>query len=195
MISPPNEPFARSTVTVRPWLDPVIDDDGYDPRSQYVELFWLGVLGPTATWLLRRLVTGFDQQPDGYELDLELTARSMGLGYHDGRSGPFRRAIQRCVMFGVAHRVPDGLVVRRRLPNLSVRHLRRMPDDLQQMHDEWLHTTVRLDELTRAHRLATTLVEIDDDVTAVEHQLVALGVGRSVASQVSDNVLRLRQAG
>lgn len=29
-----------------PWVDPVVDDDGFDPRSRYVEWFWLGVLGP-----------------------------------------------------------------------------------------------------------------------------------------------------
>ena len=37
------------------WTDPVIDRLGYDPRSIYVETFWLGILGPTCTWLMRRL--------------------------------------------------------------------------------------------------------------------------------------------
>lgn len=195
MPTPPDgEPtgFAATTITVRPWVDPVVDDDGHDPRSRYVELFWLGVFGPTATWLLRRFAGGFDDSPDGYDLDLEATARAIGLSYRGGRSAPFRRAIQRCVMFGAAHRIPDGLVVRRRLPNLSVRQVRRLPDELQQLHDEWIHATVTLDELTRAHRLATTLVEVDDDVTSIERHLLALGVRLPVASQVSDNVLRLR---
>ena len=58
------------SVHVTPWHDPVVDRRGHDPRSVYVEQFWLGVLGPTATWLLRRLVAGFDHQPDGYELDV-----------------------------------------------------------------------------------------------------------------------------
>ena len=31
---------------VVPWLDPVVDSIGYEVRSQYVELFWLNVLGP-----------------------------------------------------------------------------------------------------------------------------------------------------
>ena len=30
----------------RPWPDPVIDEVGHDPRSAYVETFWLAVLGP-----------------------------------------------------------------------------------------------------------------------------------------------------
>ena len=45
-----------ATVRVAPWDDPVVDRRGHDPRSAYVEQFWLSVLGPTATWLLRRLV-------------------------------------------------------------------------------------------------------------------------------------------
>ena len=60
-IPPPPPPPAAAlvgSITVRPWIDPVVDDDGFDPRSRYVEVFWLGVLGPTATWLLRRLVAG-----------------------------------------------------------------------------------------------------------------------------------------
>ncbi len=198
--APIDEPQSPSTVpttriVVHPWLDPVVDDTGHDPRSRYVELFWLGVLGPTATWLLRRLVAGFEQHPDGYELDLEETARSMGLGYVSGRTGPFHRAIQRCVMFGVAHRVPDGLAVRRRVPTLSGHHVRRMPESLRLDHHEWIRTTIHLDELTRAHGLATTLFDLGDDAAAIEHHLVALGVRQPVAAEVIDNAFRLRQAG
>src|ERR1044072_7549640 len=40
---------------VRPWPDSVIDALGHDPRSAYVERFWLGILGPSTTWLLRYL--------------------------------------------------------------------------------------------------------------------------------------------
>jgi hypothetical protein len=29
------------------WTDPVIDTLGHDPRSWYVEQFWLGIIGPT----------------------------------------------------------------------------------------------------------------------------------------------------
>ena len=84
-----------STIAVRPWVDPVVDDDGFDPRSRYVEVFWLGVLGPTATWLLRRLVAGLERSPEGYDLDLLATAQAMGLGYTSGRTSPFSKALQR----------------------------------------------------------------------------------------------------
>ena len=39
----------RVHIRVEPWPDPVIDELGHDPRSAYVETFWLPVLGPTTT--------------------------------------------------------------------------------------------------------------------------------------------------
>jgi hypothetical protein len=39
---PPDTP----ALTVVPWPDTVIDRVGYDPRTVYVERFWLGILGP-----------------------------------------------------------------------------------------------------------------------------------------------------
>ena len=38
-----------ATLAVRPWPDPVIDALGHDPRSAYVEQYWLGILGPSST--------------------------------------------------------------------------------------------------------------------------------------------------
>jgi hypothetical protein len=187
----PHPPSLQASIVVRPWLDPVVDDDGFDPRSRYVEVFWLGVLGPTATWLLRRLVAGLERSPEGYELDLQATARAMGLGYTSGRASPFSKALQRCVMFGLAHPIDGGLAVRRRVPPISFRHLRRMPESVQAAHDDWLHASIGVDELTRAHRLATTMLDLGDDPSEIEHHLVALGVADAVAAEVADNAARL----
>lgn len=178
---------------VRPWIDPVVDDDGFDPRSRYVELFWLGVLGPTATWLIRRLVAGLEQTPGGYDLDLDATARAMGLSWSAGRSSPFSKALQRCTMFGLAHPIECGLAVRRRIPPISTRHLRRMPDAVQAAHEQWQRTAIGLDELSRAHRLATTMLDLGDDAAVIEHHLVALGVSDAVAAEAADNAYRLDQ--
>ena len=57
--------FRPPTLMVVPWDDPVVDQVGHDVRSNYVEAFWLNVLGPTATWTLRRLVAGLDRYPLG----------------------------------------------------------------------------------------------------------------------------------
>ncbi|WP_040494445.1 hypothetical protein [Ilumatobacter nonamiensis] len=185
------EPDRSARLMIRAWIDPLVDETGHDPRSRYVETFWLGVLGPTATWLLRRLVGGLEQHPDGYEIDLCLTAQTMGMSYTTGRSSPFSKALQRCTMFGLAHQTSDGLAVRRRVPAVAYRHLRRMPDAVQSAHDAWTSTTVNLDEFSRAHRLALAMLESGDDSTLIEHHLVALGVGEVVAAQVADNAGQL----
>lgn len=187
------EPRPQSIV-VRPWVDPVVDDDGFDARSRYVEMFWLGVLGPTATWLLRRLVAGLEQSPDGYDLDLGSTAQAMGLSFTRGRSSPFGKALERCVMFGLAHPIEGGLAVRRRIPPVSHRHLRRMPDAVQASHANWLDSRTESDQFDRAHRLAATMLDVGDDPLEIEHHLIALGVADAVAAQVADNAHRLSQA-
>ena len=43
-----------TTLRVTRWHDPIVDERGYEPRSGYVERFWLGILGPSTTLLLRR---------------------------------------------------------------------------------------------------------------------------------------------
>lgn len=132
-------------VTIRPWIDPIVDERGHDPRSSYVETYWLGVIGPTATWIMRRIAEGFDTAPDGFRLDLEHTAGSMGLSYQKGPASPFGRAVRRCVMFGLAQPLSDGFAVRRRIPTVAQRHLRRLPADVRDAHEEWQRRTTRVD--------------------------------------------------
>jgi hypothetical protein len=158
---------------IRPWVDPIVDANGHDPRSAYVEQFWLGVIGPTATWLMRRLVAGFDEHPDGYRLDLERTAVSMGLSYAKGSQSPFGKAVHRCVMFGLAQPTADGLAVRRRLPQVAQRHLRRLPDEVQARHESWIRATVRLDARDLERRLIDAGVPPPAAVAASEFALRA----------------------
>lgn len=130
--------FAPEVLHVRPWPDDVIDRLGFDPRSAYVEEFWLGVLGPSTVWLLRRLAAGFDYSPEGFDLDLAETARSLGLGDRSGRHSPFVRSINRTIQFGLSQLVgPDEIAVRRRLPPLNRQQLGRMSSALQARHAAW----------------------------------------------------------
>jgi len=99
-MSSPALPLPFDSLIVYPWTDPVVDAVGHDPRSPYVEHFWLGILGPSTTWLLRRLAAAFDVNPDGFELDLPETAGALGLSATSGRHSPFARTLQRCVQSG-----------------------------------------------------------------------------------------------
>ncbi len=164
------------TIAIRPWPDGVIDALGHDPRSSYVEQFWLGILGPSTTWLLRRLAAGLEANPAGFDLPLADTARALGLGTKGGRHSPFMRALGRCCQFGLAEAKGDGiLAVRRKLPPLNRRQLLRLPPALQAAHEEWqrnqLQTPAAEQLRRRCRRLALSLVELGEDLEATERQL------------------------
>ncbi|MEY2581092.1 MAG: hypothetical protein QOE09_941 [Ilumatobacteraceae bacterium] len=186
-IAPMDIPVTDQLLMVVPWLDPVVDSIGYEVRSQYVELFWLNVLGPTATWILRRLALGFDRYPLGYELDLGETASALGLSYTIGTANAFMRSLNRCVLFGVSQPTDGGLAVRRRVPQVATRHLMRMPAHLRQAHQQWSLPTTRLAlaDLERARVLAEAMVEAGDDPDDVERQLLALGVAPAAAIEAT----------
>ncbi len=126
-----------NSVTVAPWLDPIVDAHGVDPRSEYVELYWLGILGPSATWFLRRLAAGLERSPDGFALNLDLAARSLGLSPRPGRNAPFARVLGRCERFGMIRLRGDVLDARRRVGLVPQRHLQRLPLEIQRAHERW----------------------------------------------------------
>jgi hypothetical protein len=164
------------TLHVRPWPDPVIDSLGHDPRSHYVEQFWLGVLGPSTTWLLRRVVTSLEQSPAGFDLPLTETAQQLGLGGKGGRHSPFMRALTRLVQFDLAQPWGAELAVRRKVPPLNRRQLTRLPVTVQEAHAELLEAELRRPPFEQVRRrgrqLALSLLELGEDLEAVERQLL-----------------------
>lgn len=129
---------ASGTLRVLPWHDPVVDALGHDPRSFYVERFWLPVLGPSTVFMLRLVAVALEASPGGCELDLAEAARRLGLGERAGRRAPVVRTLARCVDFEMAR--PAGfstLSVRRRLPPLARRHLARLTESLLEEHASW----------------------------------------------------------
>jgi hypothetical protein len=168
----PNVFPAGPRVTIRPWIDPVVDEHGHDPRSDYVERFWLGVIGPTATWIMRRFAAGFDAEPSGFAIDLADTATSMGLSYAKRTSSPFGKALQRCAMFGLVQPLSDGYSVRRRIPQVAMRHLRRLPDEVREAHDSWVRATVHI------------------DVKDLEQHLISAGIPPRTAVRASEAALQ-----
>ncbi len=197
----PDDATARpvpAVLQVTPWHDPVVDAHGMHPCSRYVELYWLGVLGPSTTWLLRRIAYGLEVHDAGFALDLPETARSLGLGGRLGPSSPFRRALRRLVTFELArpHGL-DGLAVRTCVPPLPLRHLQRLPASLQRSHQRFLEEQQLPDaERTRrrAKRLATGLAASGNDAPAIEATLARWQFHPAVAYQVARDVLGHREA-
>lgn len=127
-----------SWLTVLPWPDPVIDQLGVDPRSDYVERYWLPLVGPASVLLMRYLAQRFDETPDGFSLDVAHTARILGLGTGLGRWGPLQRTVHRCANFGFARRWGNERVLaRRHLPTVTRQQLTRLPEDRQALHEQW----------------------------------------------------------
>jgi hypothetical protein len=164
------------TLDIRPWPDPVIDAIGHDPRSSYVETYWLGILGPSTTWLLRRFARGFDASPAGFTLALDDTARALGLAAAASKHSAFARALSRCVQFDLAQDRGDVLAVRRKVPPLNRRQVIRLPDDLQQSHREWQDAQLGAPSVDaqrrRARQLALSLLELGEDLETSERQLM-----------------------
>lgn len=165
------------TLSIRPWSDGTIDEIGFDPRSAYVERFWLSLIGPSCTWLMRRMAAGFDASPDGFEMVVGETARAIGLGDRGGRNSPFLRTLNRLVQFDLA-RVsgPSELIVLRLLPPLTTRQVARLSPVLQEAHDAWRAERSQQPpaehQRRRSRQLALSLLELGEDPEEVERQLL-----------------------
>jgi hypothetical protein len=167
-------------VRIIPWADPVLDTLGHDPRSWYAETFWLPTLGPTALLLLRHLADRFEQHPKGLTLPVAETAAALGLGPRDGEQSPLVRSLGRLRQFELAHaHAPEVIAVRRTLPPIHRRHVRRLPPAVQERHREWIAGQSDGDDLQparhRARRIALALLMDGDTFDAVERALHRCG--------------------
>ena len=174
------------TIRVLPLPDPVVDTLGHDPRAPYPERFWLPTLGPTAFLLIRYIAHRFDRAPDGFNLDLAETSRCLGLGERHGRNSPLARSLGRIVQFDLAAQ-EDGetLAVRRHVPPINRRHVRRLPPSAQEEHDAWVRAHLTEAPLAasrrNARRTALLLFGLGDTRSEVEHALDSAGFNPAVA--------------
>jgi len=123
--------------TVEPWADAVIDARGFEPTAPYVELCWLPVIGPSATWMIRRLACGLKVHPEGYPVVVDELASNLGLGKGRSRNAPVMRTLQRLTGFGLIQpRQPATVAVRRRIPPLTLAQVRRLSPALQRVHHQ-----------------------------------------------------------
>jgi hypothetical protein len=188
--------FPTDVLRVAVWDDPLVERLGHDPRSAYVETFWLSILGPSTVWLLRRLVAGLEAEPGGFDLDLVACAGSLGLGNKGGRHGPFARSLVRACQFGAARPGgPTEIQVRRRLAPLARPQVLRLPAWLQEEHARWLEAAATPPdpaEVDRAHALATTLVRAGEALDLVEQRLVGWGFPSVVAAHAASTAWSAR---
>ncbi len=146
--------------------DPLYDRIGHDPRSWYVETFWLGTLGPSTTWLLRHVAAELELRPAGFDMEVASVARRIGVGHRHGANSPIWRAIARAVQFNMAQVSEDGcMAFRRRLPPLSARQVSQLPESLRAAHPAPGVAS------ERAKQLAASLLALGEEPEKVRFQL------------------------
>ena len=173
-----------TTLRVTRWHDPTVDERGHEPRSAYVERFWLPVIGPTALWIYLRTTDALHAHPGGIDLDLADLAAQMGLAHRSDRTRPFDRALERIARFGLADRHGDGIAVRCSTPSVPRRFLERLPAHMARDHDRLVAPPIELDMMNRAHTLAGALVATGSSVEDLVRHLVAVDVPTTVARLV-----------
>lgn len=184
-----NELRVEKTLVVVPWLDPIVDEVGFDVFSRYAEMFWLPIMGPSALWIMRRIVMGFDEFPGGYEMDTEEIALAVGLSFTQGANCPFSRALRRCQWFGAAQCVHGGLAVRIKLPPVSRRQIQRFPASLKQSLAAWpVESTDHQQLVERAKLIANALITTGDDTDLLESRLTRIGIPVGIAARVADEL-------
>jgi hypothetical protein len=119
------------TITVRAWTDN--DTSGHMPASSYVETFWLPILGPTATWLYRRLAALCVHHDEGVQLDVADLAAQLGV-----RPQVIEHTLPRLVRFNLVR--PRGIArfdVRTRARRLGPGLVVMLPESLQALHEQF----------------------------------------------------------
>lgn len=162
-----------TTLDIRRWHDPLIDQLGHDPRSRYVERYWLGILGPTTTLLLRVFADQLDEGAGAATVDLEALAARLGIGHRGGRNSALARSIQRACRFGAARTAGRSeLELRNRIPPLNRAQVERLPAALAASHRLHVEGSGEgSDQRARARRLALSLIECGDGFDEAERQL------------------------
>jgi hypothetical protein len=177
-------------IRVRAWPDPVVDALGHDPRSLYVETFWLPTLGPTSLLLLRHCAHLLESS-DEVVLPVAETSRALGLGDRTGLTSPMLRAFARLCQFDLAtSRGHADVQVRTTIPPINRRHVRRLPQGLQADVARWQASAAASAPLVhvrrRARRAAFTLLELGDDLDVAERTLHRLGFHPAVCREAAE---------
>lgn len=120
------------------WEDPLVEELGFGPRHMYTECVWLPVLGPTASWLYRRLGSWALHNPEGLDVDMGQMSRALGLGEGSGHNSKIAKAVGRLVRFEVARGSGIELQVRTALPPLPLRILKKLDPVTRTLHDSYV---------------------------------------------------------
>lgn len=106
-------------------------------QHRYVELLWLPLIGPSSTWMLRRLGSWALAFPEGTPVVLPELSEALGLGWSSGAGSSIQRTMRRLIRFDLA-RWTGVFGVRTSVSPVLDRHLARMSTALVCAHDRML---------------------------------------------------------
>lgn len=122
--------MAPTELTFGRLVDPVIDAVGHDGDSDYVERFWLPVLGPSCILVLRRL-TRYLRDDTTVVVEAVEFAGAMGMA-----PAHLVKTLHRLRTFQLAMCTSESdWTISVRLPPLARRHLMRLPASLVAAHE------------------------------------------------------------
>jgi len=131
----PNELTVRLRTNAAAALFPV--------QHQYIELLWLPVVGPSTTWLLRRLAGLASVSPAGCKVVLAELSESLGLGLAAGQNSSMQRSVRRLIRFGLADWTAGTLEVAGTVPPIPNVYLHKMSVGLVRSHDKMMQESTR----------------------------------------------------
>jgi hypothetical protein len=174
-------------LTVCRWEVPHSREQWWPIASDYVQLLWLPILGPSSIVLLQRLDLLIGRTAR-ISISAEELARSLGLGHTPSRGSLLDRSIDRCRDFHLLRELIPGLIeIPRELPPLSNRQLKRLPESLQAIasnRPELNRYRTITDRDGRLHQLTATLVNLGAADDEICDQLVRLGYAPSSVDQL-----------
>lgn len=176
-----------ASIWVEPWADAVGVDLRHDPRSDYAERYWLGLIGPTSLMCLRLMATELDRSPNGFEMDTAATAVQLGVSPRAGAKG-LDRALRRLQQYEMTSAGPGGSVwaVRRAMPDVPSHMLARLPEHLRRTHRSDADSAERASwTWDRAAAVASTLGGAGERADTVAGQLRRLGVPAVMAGEAA----------
>ncbi len=167
----------ESPVRFTSWRDVNIESLGYDPRSSYVEKFWLPFLGPSTVFLTRKITELLESEPYGFVMDLDELSVVLGLGLNTNKNSSVQKTLNRLLVFELARIMPSKAVsVRLKLPPLPQRYINRLPQAMRELHSREFQDgpeTTLAAARARARSLAVTLAKLGHDRSAIEKQLIS----------------------
>ena len=123
--------FPEPVLQISQLHDPAIAKAGYPFNSDYADIMWLPIVGPSTIAVLRTLERELTQHPNGFTITTLDLAQRIGLGAKGGKHGPMWRALTRASRYHLAQQIGPNLALAPALPPLPQRLHQRLPDTMQ----------------------------------------------------------------